>query len=134
MLTPEQIETYNEDGYVKVAGLFTEEETTELANDMIRVIEQWGQETIGWRGYWRDRYLPEDERLNTKAVFMKNPQFYSAAWGRIIFHEKLTCAVQDLVDGAIQWHHTALHAKPPELGTPFPMHQDFPFYPHDGPK
>ena len=25
-----------------------------------------------------------------------------------------------------------LHAKPPEKGTPFPMHQDYPFYPHDG--
>ncbi len=133
MLDQRDIDVYREDGYVKVSGLFTEAETSELASDMVRVIEQWGQETIGWRGYWRDRYLPEEERLNTKAVFMHNPHFYSAAWGRVIFHERLTGAVQDLVDGAIQWHHTVLHAKPPELGTPFPMHQDFPFYPHDGP-
>ena len=133
MLTPEQIEAYHRDGYVKVENLFTEAEAAELASEMTRVIEQWGQETIGWVGPWRDRYLPEDERLNTKAVFMHNPHFYSAAWGRVIFHEKMTQAVHDLVGGAIQWHHTVLHAKPPELGTPFPMHQDFPFYPHDGP-
>ena len=133
VLNRRDIDSYDENGYVKVSGLFTEAETSELASDMTRVIEQWGQETIGWRGPWRDRYLPEDERLNTKAVFMHNPHFYSAAWGRVIFHEKLTGAVQDLVGAAIQWHHTVLHAKPPELGTPFPMHQDFPFYPHDGP-
>ena len=133
MLTREQIETYDREGYVKVEGVFTEAETQELASEMTRVIEAWGQETVGWRGPWRDRYLPEDERLNTKAVFMHNPHFYSASWGRVIFHDRLTTSVQDLVGGAIQWHHTVLHAKPPELGTPFPMHQDFPFYPHDGP-
>ena len=133
MLIQDQVEAYNRDGFVKVEGLFTESESTELASEMTRVIEQWGEETIGWRGPWRNRYLPEDERLNTKAVFMHNPHFYSSAWGRVIFHEGLTQSVQDLVGGAIQWHHTVLHAKPPELGTPFPMHQDFPFYPHDGP-
>ena len=26
-----------------------------------------------------------------------------------------------------------LHAKGPEMGTPFPMHQDYPFYAHEGP-
>lgn len=133
MLSEEQVAAYHEDGYVRVSGLFTDEETAELASEMTRVIEQWGEETIGWRGPWRDRYLPEEERLNTKAVFMHNPHFYSAAWGRVIFHEKLTGAVRDLIGEAVQWHHTVLHAKPPELGTPFPMHQDFPFYPHDGP-
>jgi hypothetical protein len=133
VLTKDQIEAYNRDGFVKVEGLFTKAESSELALEMTRVIEQWGQETIGWRGPWRDRYLPEDERLNTKAVFMHNPHFYSSAWGRVIFHAGFTGAVHDLVGGTIQWHHTVLHAKPPELGTPFPMHQDFPFYPHDGP-
>ncbi len=133
MLTEEQIEAYHREGYLRVEGLFTDEEIEELASEMVRIIEQWGQETIGWRGPWRDRYLSKQERLNTKAVFMHNPHFYSAAWGRVIFHRKLTGCVQDLVDGAVQWHHTVLHAKPPELGTPFPMHQDFPFYPHDGP-
>ena len=66
-------------------------------------------------------------------MFVANPQFYSAAWGRIIFHQRLTECVRALVGPAVQWHGTILHAKPPERGTPFPMHQDYPFYPHDGP-
>ena len=66
-------------------------------------------------------------------MFIGNPHFYSAAWGRVIFHRRLTDCVRALVGSNVQWHGTILHAKPPERGTPFPMHQDYPFYPHDGP-
>ena len=133
MLSEEQVSEYREQGYLKVEQLFTPEEAEELASEMVRVIEQWGQESIGWVGPWRDRYLTADERLNTKAVFMHDPHHYSATWGRVIFHEKMIACLQQLIDGPIQYHHTVLHAKPPEKGTPFPMHQDYPFYPHDGP-
>jgi len=132
MLTKEQVEAYHRDGYLKVESLFTPEEVRELNSEMVRIIREWGQETIGWRGPWRDRYLDEEERQTTKAVFMHNPHFYSSAWGRVIFHPRLVGAVQDLIGDAVQWHHTVLHGKPPEKGTPFPMHQDYPFYPHDG--
>ena len=133
MLSNEQVAQYREQGYLKVPQLFAPEETAELASEMVRVIEQWGQESIGWVGPWRDRYLDEEDRLNTRAVFMHNPHFYSAAWGRVLFHEAMIACVRQLIDGPVQWHHTVLHAKPPEKGTPFPMHQDYPFYPHDGP-
>ncbi len=132
MLSAEQVEFYRQNGYLKVESLFTADEIEELGSEMVRVIENWGSETIGWQGPWRDRYLVEEERLNTKAVFMHNPHFYSSAWGRVIFHQRLVGAVQDLIGESVQWHHTVLHAKPHELGTPFPMHQDYPFYPHDG--
>ena len=133
MLSAAQIAAYNRDGYLKVKGVFSADEIAELSADMVRIIEAWGSETIGWRGPWRDRYLSRTERLNTKAVFLHNPHFYSAAWARAIFHRRLIACVEDLIGGGIQWHHTVLHAKPPEMGTPFPMHQDYPFYPHDGP-
>ena len=48
MLSKEQIAQYREQGYLKVPQLFTPEETAELASEMVRVIEQWGQESIGW--------------------------------------------------------------------------------------
>ena len=134
MLTKAQIAMYEQDGYVKIEGLFTEKEVKELQTEMNWIIEEWwGENSIGWRGPWREYYLSEEERQNTKAVFISNPQFYSAAWGRVIFHENLVSVIQSLIGENVQWHHTILHGKPPELGTPFPMHQDYPFYPHDGP-
>ena len=55
MLKKEEIDAYNRDGFLNVKDLFTDEETEQLATDMIRIIEQWGQETIGWKGPWRNR-------------------------------------------------------------------------------
>ena len=77
--------------------------------------------------------LPPGEWENTKAIFISNPQYYSAVWGCIIHHPGLVGTLQSLMGENIVWHHTILHGKPPERGTPFPMHQDYPFYPHDGP-
>ena len=50
MLTQEQVDFYNENGYLKVDQLFTSEETGELASEMVHIINNWGQETIGWPG------------------------------------------------------------------------------------
>ena len=132
MLTAAEIESYHENGYLKVEQLFTPEETEELGSEMIRIINEWGEERIGWPGPWRSQYLVDEEQQTTKVVFMHNPHFYSAVWGRVIFHPCLVGAVQDFIGRDVQWHHTVLHGKAPEKGTPFPMHQDYPFYPHDG--
>ncbi|NKB71353.1 MAG: hypothetical protein GKR89_30125 [Candidatus Latescibacteria bacterium] len=134
MLTREQVEAYKRDGYVKVEGLFEAGQVETLGAEMDWIIgEWWGEDSIGWRGPWRDHYLPAGQQEATRAVFLPNPQQYSAAWGRVLYHEGLVDGVRSLIDGPVQWHHTILHGKPPERGTPFPMHQDYPFYPHDGP-
>ena len=79
MLTEKQVEAYKRDGYLRVEGLFTQEEVKELNSEMNLIIEDWwGEESIGWRGPWRDHYLPEAERKKTKAVIIANPHFYSA--------------------------------------------------------
>ena len=57
MLTQEQVDFYNENGYLKVDQLFSPDETKELASEMVRIINNWGQETIGWPGPWRTKYL-----------------------------------------------------------------------------
>ena len=130
MLTEKQVEAYKRDGYLRVEGLFRQEEVKELNSEMNLIIEDWwGEESIGWRGPWRDHYLPEAERKKTKAVIIANPHFYSAAWSKVILHEGLVGCLQDLIGPSVQWHHTVLHGKSPELETPFPMHQGLSFLP-----
>jgi ectoine hydroxylase-related dioxygenase (phytanoyl-CoA dioxygenase family) len=56
---------------------------------------------------------------------------YSAAWLRAITKPGLAEAIGELLPSdSVEVHHSTLHAKAPEAGTPFPMHQDDPFYPH----
>ena len=56
MLTESEIKAYHEDGYLKVEQLFTPEETEELGSEMIRIINEWGEERIGWPGPWRSQF------------------------------------------------------------------------------
>jgi phytanoyl-CoA hydroxylase len=36
-----------------------------------------------------------------------------------------------LIGPDVQLHHTKMLVKPPEQGAPFPMHQDYPYFPHE---
>ena len=130
-LCKDDIDFYRKNGFLKVSNLFTNIEIDVLSHDMTKIIDSWGHETIGWAGEWRESYLVQEERENTKAVFIQNPHYYSVIWLRLFAHNPFVDALSSLIGECVQWHHTVLHAKPPEQGTPFPMHQDYPFYPHD---
>ena len=81
MLTENQVEDFKRDGFVKAEGVFSPQEVEDLNSEMRWIIEEWwGEDSIGWRGPWRDHYLPEDERKKTKAVFLPAPHHYSATW------------------------------------------------------
>ena len=49
----EQLEFYNQNGYLHVPAVFTPEETDELAEDLDRLIQEWSFEAA-WTGPWRE--------------------------------------------------------------------------------
>ena len=53
MLTQEQIDFYNEHGYVRVPQVFTPQEADWLANELDRLVEDWAFTRPGWTGPWR---------------------------------------------------------------------------------
>ena len=73
----------------------------------------------------------EDQRA--RLDILSDLPSYSEEFYRAVTDDKLVGAVADLLGTSVEYHHTVLHAKGPEMGTPFPMHQDHPFYAHEGP-
>lgn len=67
----------------------------------------------------------------SKLVALHDLQFYSQAWCQAVMHPVLVDAMADLLGPNVEFEHTTLHAKPPETGHPFPMHQDWAFYEHE---
>jgi ectoine hydroxylase-related dioxygenase (phytanoyl-CoA dioxygenase family) len=68
----------------------------------------------------------------TQLLHCHNVEFHSAAFGRLILDDRLTSVASLLMDTPnVQLHHTKAFIKPPEKGSPFPMHQDRPFFPHE---
>lgn len=129
MLTQEQIQFYQDNGYLLVKGLFSPEEAAEfrrLGHELIDRIYQ--NETVDatWRG------AREITEVPTKLLHCHDVQFYDAAFSRLIVDDRLTGAAADVMGTPnVQLHHTKMFIKPPEKGSPFPMHQDYPFFPHD---
>lgn len=59
-------------------------------------------------------------------------QFHSGLLCRLLLDPRLTDRLADLIGPNVQLHHTKMFIKPPETGAPFPLHQDYPYFPHQG--
>jgi phytanoyl-CoA hydroxylase len=127
MLTQQQRSFYSEHGYLLVEGQFTAAEARAFRQEAHALIERLSQYTDINPTWGSAKQLAE----GTKLFHCHNVQFYSAAFTRLLVDERLTGAVADLIGSPnVQLHHNKLFIKPPEKGSPFPMHQDFPYFPH----
>ncbi len=131
MLTKEQRMFYQEYGYFLVEGLLTRSEADELRRECHALAERLSAHAnidATW-GSARDAVAQAKE---TQILHCHNVQFYSAAFSRLIVNERLTGVAADIIGSPnVQLHHTKMFIKPPEKGSPFPMHQDYPYFPHE---
>jgi ectoine hydroxylase-related dioxygenase (phytanoyl-CoA dioxygenase family) len=129
VLTSAQVAAYGEQGYLLVSGLLGDGELDELERDLDDVFarRQGNAAPLDatWKGDWKSASAPQTELLHTHDV-----QAYSAAWARVLVHPRLTAAFADLLGPNVALHHTKAFIKPPERGSAFPMHQDYPYFPH----
>jgi phytanoyl-CoA hydroxylase len=130
MLTQEQIDFFNENGFLRIPQLFNEDEINALSDDLDKLIQDWSITDQGWTGPWRAAYFDENLDKKVKLTAMHDLHLYSSAWARGVTHPKLAKALSQLLNSSVELHHSTMHIKPPETGHPFPMHQDYPFYEH----
>ena len=130
-LSAEQKAFFEERGYLRVEGVFSAAEIAALSNDLEYIMQVWTTPGRGWEGPWREKYLTADQEAKAQLAAIHELQSYSAAFARAILQPRLVDAIADLIGPEVEFHHSTLHAKAPEFGTPFPMHQDHPFYPHE---
>lgn len=123
-------ELFWEQGFLHVPGVFTPDETALLAEDLDVLIEQWALDTP-WQGPWREALLGAELAGSIELKSLHDLQLYSRSWAEAILHQKLAAVLGSLLGGEVEFHHTTMHVKPPERGQPFPLHQDWPFYPHE---
>ncbi len=130
MLTREQIDFFWTQGYLHLPQVFDPAEMDRLDHDLTAIIDTWAVENMGWTGPWRKVYMDQQTEAASKLVHIHDLQFYSEAWLRALTKPALCDAMEDLLGPNVELHHSTLHAKPPQTGHPFPMHQDSPFYQH----
>ncbi len=132
MLSPEQIAFFNENGYLRIPKVYNPEEIGRMSAELDQLIQEWATTNAGWSGPWRQVYMDPDVEKRSKLTHLHDLHFYSEAWCQAVTHPRMAAAMADLIGPNVELHHTTLHCKPPETGMPFPMHQDSPFYQHEG--
>jgi phytanoyl-CoA hydroxylase len=118
---------YADQGFVLVKGLLSKGEAKEYRQETHRLLAAlqvhddptWGSAAAVSGG------------TATSLKHLHDAQFYSAAYSRLMVDRRFTdVAAAVLGTPNVQLHHTKVFVKPPENGSPFPLHQDYPFFPH----
>ena len=124
-LTPDQQRFYADNGYIILRGVFTKAEMAEMRREMHALSDR----LVPNRGVW-DPTWTSVRTGKTSIKHCHDVQFHSAAATRLISDPRFTAPLQSLIGPNIQLHHTKMFIKPPETGSPFPMHQDYHYFPH----
>jgi len=131
MIGASEVEQYREEGYLVVRGLLDPEEAAALRKECHDIADRLGR-TRNLDATWGAARTAVASPVETKILHCHDVQFYSAAFTKLICDPRFTDVAAALMGTEnVQLHHTKMFIKPPEKGSPFPMHQDAPFFPHD---
>ena len=132
-LTEHQKQFYKENGYLHVPRVFDAQTILRLSDELDWIYSSWADHNAAWEGPWRDQYLSDEERQTATLIAINDMHLHSDIWNRATGDPRLVNLLGDLLGPNVELHHTTLHAKPPETGSPFPLHQDNAFFAHERP-
>ncbi len=120
---------FKEDGYYVAKGVFAPSEVEALEAEfdwIVNRISGTGEEVNArWGG-------PEMESMNvakTVVLHTHNVQQYSATWAKGLYQDSFLEYGSQILGDDIVLHHSKLFQKPSEEGAPFPVHQDWTYFP-----
>ncbi|XP_023335125.1 uncharacterized protein LOC111706475 [Eurytemora carolleeae] len=144
-LTKEELDKYDEDGFICVSGIFTDQELEEIRQEYDQLFQRKKMENgrleARWAGDWEkkdekekdetEKNIVEIENEKKKSVLsIHNLQQHSAVFTRLILHKGLLDVMEDIVGDGLVLHHTKAHLKPGKQGAAFPSHQDYHYFPY----
>jgi ectoine hydroxylase-related dioxygenase (phytanoyl-CoA dioxygenase family) len=116
---------YSEHGYVLVRSIFDEDEVEAMRGAIDGILERVAatehDRSHTWAGV--------DQSLQLKGFH--DLTYHDGVFTRMVAHPRLVAVLNQLIGPNVQLHHTKMLVKPPEQGAPFPMHQDYPYFPHE---
>lgn len=122
-VSADQLSFYEENGYLLLPGFIGLDEAAALRSEVHAIAERQGPTNATWSSVADQGTVLEHSH---------DVQFRSAAFSRLLVDGRLTDVFTSLIGPNIQLHHNKMFIKPPERGSPFPMHQDHGYFPHRG--
>ena len=127
MLTQEQIDFYNDNGYLGVENVLSAEEIADLRRTTDEFVE-------------KSREVPDHTDVfdlepghtseNPRVRRIKNPVLHHVVYDQTLRHDRILDIVEQLIGPGVSHNGHKLNMKYPEFGSPVEWHQDWAFYPY----
>ena len=117
------------DGYCVAHRVYSDKVLLELEEDFDRIVGQLERSGENVNARWRGENMDALDGGASTIIHTHNVQRYSARWLRALQDDRFLAMSQSLLGPDIVLHHTKLFQKPPSSGAPFPVHQDWSYFP-----
>ena len=124
-LTAVERDFYQQHGYLHIQGLLSPNEAATFREECHGLADRSGNSDATWSSV-----RSGEQGVRMRLTHCHDVQFYSAAFTRLLVDDRMMRVARGIIGPNVQLHHTKMFIKPPELGAPFPMHQDYPYFPH----
>jgi phytanoyl-CoA hydroxylase len=122
-------QAFGQDGYYLARGVYSEDTLRELEEDFDRVVSQLRRSGEDVNARWHGEAIDALDGGSSTVIHTHNVHRYSARWLRALQHERFLAVAQAILGPDVILHHSKLFQKPPREGAPFPVHQDWWYFP-----
>jgi phytanoyl-CoA hydroxylase len=131
MIGAKEAQFYLENGYLLVKGVFSKEEIENMRAGVENIVQRAAAAKMADNHAWQGDFLPPDELKKLVLKGFHDVHYHDASFTRAMVHPNMVAILTQLIGPNVQIHHSKMLVKPPENGAAFPMHQDYPYFPHD---
>ncbi|MDE0298944.1 MAG: phytanoyl-CoA dioxygenase family protein [Candidatus Poribacteria bacterium] len=127
---PSEIRSYfKEYGYHFAKSVYSVDEIQSMEKDFDRALGQILDTEKRPNARWGGKLMDEIDGGDSVLLHTHNIQSYSAVWLNAFMKSEFLDVAEAILGPDIILHHSKLFCKPPEKGSPFPMHQDWQYFP-----
>ena len=121
------------DGFYLARGVYAERDLKELEEDFDRIVGQLERSGESINARWSGANMDALDGGESSIIHTQNVHRYSARWMRAFQDDRFLAVATAILGPDVILHHSKLFQKPARQGAPFPVHQDWWYFPtcHD---
>ncbi|TFE29447.1 phytanoyl-CoA dioxygenase family protein [Cohnella luojiensis] len=131
MIREEDVQFYKDKGYLLVKEVFNQDEVERMREAVEAIIRRAAIAKQDSNAAWQGDFLPAEQLKKLVLKGFHDVHYHDASFMRAAIHPNMASVLSRLIGPNVQLHHSKMLVKPPENGAAFPMHQDYPYFPHE---
>jgi len=120
---------FSDNGFYLAPAVFDQTQLKALEQSFDHVVSGLSLDVEANNARWQGEQMDNLDGGESVILHTHNIQSYCGDWLKAFLDEKFLDASQTILGPDIILHHSKLFLKPPENGSPFPMHQDWEHFP-----